>query len=131
MTGGRKRGAPSAEAPTRVSRGPNRRRTDVYVAIEGEATERDYLTSLNKRYGDTHHFVIHVLWQRNGLTTAEEVVAKAAGGREAGSPAWALFDMDDKTDLQAAVRLAGAEDVGVGLSNPAFEVWLYLHFGDV
>jgi hypothetical protein len=115
---------------TATPHGAGRRRTNVYVAIEGQVTEREYLAFLNSRYGDSHRFKVHPLWQRNGLTTATAVVAKAVDRIEKDSPGWALFDMDEKTDLVPALKLAEREGVNVALSHPAFEVWLYLHFGD-
>lgn len=43
---------------------------------------------------------------------------------------WAIFDRDEHPNFSEAVQQCEVGGVGVARSNPCFEVWLYLHFGD-
>lgn len=40
---------------------------------------------------------------------------------------WCVFDVDEHKRLDAALNQAQAHGIKVGLSNPCFELWLYLH----
>ena len=43
---------------------------------------------------------------------------------------WAVFDKDDHPNFDNAVAQCSQAGVGVGRSNPCFEVWLILHEGE-
>ena len=43
---------------------------------------------------------------------------------------WAVFDRDEHPHFDAAVELCKAHHIGVGRSNPCFELWLILHERD-
>ena len=43
---------------------------------------------------------------------------------------WAVFDRDIHPNFNQAVRLCEENRVGVGRSNPCFEIWLILHIED-
>jgi hypothetical protein len=112
-----------------------------YVAVEGEVTERDYLTYLSHEFGDALGFLIHPLYQRNGLKP-REVVAKALEYRDELRAAaadedpervelWAVFDCDQHSDIPAAMAEAAAGGVRVAFSHPSFDLWLLLHFSGV
>ncbi|MEU9447574.1 RloB family protein [Streptomyces sp. NPDC048277] len=62
------------------------------------------------------------------------VVRHAAGERDRAGDhyarAWCVLDVDDFAHLDEALRLARDEDIEIALSNPCFELWLLLHFGD-
>ena len=128
----RKQGAPAASQTRKVGR--DRRRQDVYLAVEGEGTERDYFRAVQERLLREGGFVLHVAPNSNGFSTARRVVeevVKVRGERDA--PAWAICDLDDKLvhdpqDIADAAKDAKNDDVTFTVCNPCFEVWLYLHF---
>ena len=130
----RKQGPPGARAGGRQAR--DRRRQIVYLAAEGEGTERDYFRKLQELLDDQGRYVLHVAPNPNGLGTARQVVDAVIALRgEDQAPAWAICDRDDKVmqnsaDIPAAVKRAGENGVSFVLCNPCFEVWLYLHFKD-
>ncbi|MEV0604805.1 RloB family protein [Polymorphospora rubra] len=107
-----------------------------YVAVEGESTEPDYLTYLNREFGAEHQFLIHPLYKRNGMTPGR-VVDRALeqrdeiAGDDARAQLWALFDRDQHRDIPKALRDARAGGVRIAFSNPSFDLWLLLHFTDV
>ncbi|HSU14763.1 RloB family protein [Longimicrobium sp.] len=43
---------------------------------------------------------------------------------------WCVLDVDQHARLEAARTLAGKADVQLALSNPCFELWLFLHFAE-
>ena len=43
---------------------------------------------------------------------------------------WAVFDRDEHPNFDEAVQLCKNNNIGVGQSDPCFEVWLILHFQD-
>ncbi|QDV55453.1 hypothetical protein Mal33_14270 [Rosistilla oblonga] len=43
---------------------------------------------------------------------------------------WCAFDVDEHPGIEAAVQMAGANEIQVAISNPCIELWLWLHFAD-
>jgi hypothetical protein len=122
-----------SDAERRLQRGPSPRRRGnriFYVAVEGEKTEPDYLSFLNREYGDEHQFFIHPLTRNNGMTPSE-VVGRAVQERrrsDDGADYWAMFDRDQHTDITQAMRAARENGIKVAFSHPSFDLWLLLHF---
>ncbi|MDD3220605.1 MAG: RloB family protein, partial [Lachnospiraceae bacterium] len=44
---------------------------------------------------------------------------------------WIVFDRDQVKDFDAIIREAKEKEIGVGWSNPCFEIWLYAYFGSM
>jgi RloB-like protein len=58
--------------------------------------------------------------------------AQAAGLEQEFWPqVWCLFDRDEHTSVETALKQACAEGVGVAFSHPCFEVWRLLHHKSV
>ncbi|MDH6700308.1 RloB family protein [Streptomyces sp. MAA16] len=104
----------------------------VYVAAEGERTERDYVALLNTTYGDRERFFLKFSETRKGLRPTEVVDLVLASASAPDDEKWALFDRDadDHRDeeIPEAMRDAAKNGVQVALSHPSFELWLLLHF---
>lgn len=100
-----------------------------YVGVEGGVTEPDYLTHLNREFGDTHKFHIHPISQSRGFKPREVVnrVIKYQGGSD---HLWALFDRDEHEGILTAMKTAQEAGVNVAFSHPSFDLWLLLHFRD-
>ncbi|MGR6997917.1 RloB domain-containing protein [Yinghuangia aomiensis] len=43
---------------------------------------------------------------------------------------WCVVDVDEFKDISAAVGKAAGAGIEIAISNPCFELWLILHFGD-
>lgn len=108
----------------------------VYIAAEGARTERDYVSLLNREYGERPGkgpFRLHFCRppHSNGLRPSE-VVHEVLRHGTPGDEMWALFDRDAAdsrdTDIRTAMRAATRHGVQVALSHPSFELWLLLHF---
>ncbi|WP_340560327.1 RloB family protein [Streptomyces sp. GSL17-111] len=106
----------------------------IYVATEGEKTERDYIALLNKHYGEREgqKFRLKHCNAGRGLRPTETVDLVIATAADPDDEKWALFDRDSEDqrddDIPEAMRKAAATGVQVALSHPSFELWLLLHF---
>jgi hypothetical protein len=145
MTSTRKRGAPRENAPLARRRGRDRSRRDVYVVVEGCATEIDYLRHLEDEYGRSHGFHINAKANAAGGYTPSQALAEArqissdlanewpeARHSPSGTRVWILFDRDENEprELQNVIVESERHGIGVGFSHPCFELWLYLHLHD-
>ncbi|MDZ4850361.1 MAG: RloB family protein [Pirellulaceae bacterium] len=43
---------------------------------------------------------------------------------------WGLFDVDEHPNIPDAVQMARDNGIRLAISNPCFELWLYLHFAN-
>ncbi|MFI8179237.1 RloB family protein [Actinacidiphila glaucinigra] len=113
---------------------PDESRRVVYIAAEGEKTERDYINLLNATYGQRpgQKFFLHFCHAGAGLRPSEVVSRVLAAAPSPKDEKWALFDRDTADnrdeDIPAAMRKAAREGVQVALSHPSIELWLLLHF---
>jgi hypothetical protein len=108
--------------------GPRReRKLGVFVYCEGEVTERfyieDYFSQLAK------HSQVVLLGIKEGAGSPDTIV-KACLAHESEADdtiVWAVFDVDEHKDLDAALARARDNAVPVSLSDPCFELWGLLH----
>ncbi|MEI5135869.1 RloB family protein [Streptomyces libani] len=113
---------------------PDESRRVVYIAAEGEKTEREYISLLNSTYGERpgQKFFLHFCDAGKGLRPTEVVSHVIVAAPSSKDEKWALFDRDTEDnrddDIRAAMRLAAREGVQVALSHPSIELWLLLHF---
>lgn len=129
--------------PDRPLRNPAR---VIHVVAEGQVTEPDYCTALNKYFKNQHEFQINTPYSGtkglHPLEVAESAISAAIeGDREGDGPpheVWALFDRDQHPDVHKAFsrlrehNAAAAQndhrEVGIAFSHPSFDLWLLLHF---
>ena len=125
---------------SRHSREPQRK---FILFCEGAKTEVAYFKAIRRVYSST----LIDLEVHGGAgvpyTIAEKAIeqAKSLGlirrsrrrkdSYETGDRVWAVFDRDDHPRFNEAVANCQACNVGVGFSNPCFELWLILHERDV
>lgn len=108
---------------------PKRRFT---IFTEDEITEPAYFTALRTRLRDA---LVDIRPFGKGVSpsrVAEAAVRYAQANPPRGSfeehdQVWAVFDRDTHQDVDDAIKLCRANGIGVGHSNPCFEVWLILH----
>lgn len=105
------------------------------IFCEGAKTEPAYFTALKKRYPQ----IEIVLMKDHGVpdTLARMAVEQAKRLRREGTNSfeqrdeiWAVFDRDQHPKFDEAVQRCESNRVGVGRSNPCFELWLILHHQD-
>ncbi|MFC9251202.1 RloB family protein [Amycolatopsis thailandensis] len=122
-----RRSKPNAERPIHRSRGRSRTHRVVYVAVEGEITEVDYLTYVNKELIDDNEITLHVIARSNGLKPTE-TVTKVLDVDDPNGELWVMFDRDEHAGIPQAFSQGRKKDVEVVFSHPSFDLWLLLHF---
>ena len=126
---------PSAQTPKRA----------LYLFMEGEVTEREYLEGVYDPGKVQLHFkfmggapktvVERALGSlrptaRSGSKKEAKRKGQAPSSSKAAPPSqtWCVFDRDDHAHVPQALQEARAGGLRVAYSNPCFELWLLLHF---
>ena len=120
-------------------RDPKRR---FFIFCEGARTEPAYFAALRRACADALIEVQTIAPAGVPYTLAQSAAEQARelglgrGSRKAlnsfeeRDEVWAVFDRDEHPRYLEAVRLCEDIGVGVGRSNPCFELWLILHEAD-
>ncbi|MEV0274772.1 RloB family protein [Streptomyces sp. NPDC050610] len=134
------------------AKGRQNRSRQVYAFIEGEVTEREYISLIAKhgRRADPRRGIdFHIEnataagkhrkplpMVRNAISVLQRVEreAEAAGlGKEKDwnwPQVWVLFDRDAHEGIPEAMKLAREHGVRIAYSHPCFELWRLLHYQD-
>lgn len=110
----------------------NTKEVRVYFLIvcEGEKTEPNYFKSFKS---NVKSFVYTIDTLGEGSNT-KDLVKRTIKARENSSQkydrVWTVFDRDSFSpdNFNGAIQLANSQDIKVGWSNEAFELWYLLHF---
>lgn len=101
------------------------------IVTDTEATERCYFNGLHESlpYQIQDKLVIRVVETktRNMLEKCMELTAYEAQYRMP----WIVFDRDQVKDFDKIIDEAREKGIGVGWSNPCFEIWTYAYFGSM
>lgn len=101
------------------------------IVTDTEATERCYFNGLHESlpYEIQDKLVIRVVETktRNMLEKCMELTAYEAQYRMP----WIVFDRDQVKDFDEIIHEARKKGIGVGWSNPCFEIWTYAYFGSM
>ena len=106
------------------------------IFCEGRNTEPGYFKALHRYYSGALIDVQTIGGVGVPMTLATQAAARVENIRnprdshDAGDQVWAVFDRDDHPQHEEAVMHCENNGVGVGRSNPCFEVWLLLHIED-
>ena len=106
------------------------------IVTEGEKTEPIYFESFKRKLPRGLLDTIELIGEGANTVT---VVQKAISERDMRNSdpvlpnfdeVWAVFDRDafGPKKVHQAIQLANIENIGVGFSNEAFELWYILHF---
>jgi hypothetical protein len=126
-----------ASKPLKRSLGTAWLRRRFLIYCEGQVTERIYLDGIKQqlRNGGVEIVVGSKHGEPLGLVEAAVKHAKQFKPKspERFDEVWCVFDVEAPIphgSLAEALRCAERENVGCAVSNPCFELWLLLHFGD-
>lgn len=101
------------------------------IVTDTEATERCYFNGLHESlpYEIQDKLIIRVVETktRNMLEKCMELTAYEAQYRMP----WIVFDRDQVKDFDVIIHEAREKGIGVGWSNPCFEIWTYAYFGSM
>lgn len=120
----------NAEPMLEKPAGTKQPRKHILIVCEGENTEVDYF----KHFRSPNVTIIPI---GIGMSTTKLVkeVEKHCKEMEKRKKIkfdeiWVVFDKDENTDFEEAIRLAESKKYKVAYSNQAFEYWFVLHFQD-
>lgn len=130
------------DRPQRNLRGPPvvEPRKRILVVCEGEVTEPNYLNAL-KEWKKSPTVEVRVegpagdpftlVTKAKGMKlSAESEAAKRDDETFRWDEVWCCFDVDKFDNIARARDMAKANGLFLSMSNPCFELWLYLHFKD-
>jgi len=110
----------------------------ILIVCEGEVTEPEYFRGF-ERWARNNTVEIEIPAQHGVPLTLVQWAkklkrdAKSAANREqddflAYDEVWCAFDVDEHPNINNARQLAAAHGIKLAISNPCFELWLWLHF---
>jgi hypothetical protein len=109
----------------------------VIIAYEGKETEPLYFQALVRELGLTSISILkHMATDPRSIVTQardERDLLRAAKAWKPGDFAWAVFDGDEhiavnRSNWHEAINMAQANNIGLAISNPSFELWYLLHY---
>ncbi|SEH28565.1 RloB-like protein [Magnetospirillum fulvum] len=104
-----------------------------FIFCEGENTEYAYFSALKRDFPGAL-IELKIIAPAGAAYTCAEKATSAVHKRgyardsfEKNDQIWAVFDRDETDRYQDAVSLCQRSNVGIGRSNPCFEIFLILH----
>ncbi len=112
----------------------------ILIVTEGEVTEPEYLNGFVRA---TKNPRVHIE-VRGGVGVPKTIVEfakdrkieaeeQARGARDENlryDEVWCVFDFDEHPNIPDAKQMARDNGIDLAISNPCFELWLWLHFAD-
>jgi hypothetical protein len=114
-------------------------RKRLLIVAEGEVTEPAYFRDLGRRVRTQVEVLIIGAGAVPVTVVDIAVKMKTQAAQEAKrqkddfipyDEIWCVFDVDSHHKLAQAINRAKANNIGVALSNPSFELWILLHYQD-
>lgn len=106
------------------------------IACEGKRTENDYFSALEK--GQRRIRTIVLPADERNLSAPKHVVERAVRHLESyqlqeDDELWLVLDTDrwSTTKLREVDQLCKSNSWSLAISNPCFELWLYLHYAEM
>ncbi|MBL4884189.1 MAG: RloB domain-containing protein [Planctomycetaceae bacterium] len=111
------------------------------IITEGENTEPEYLSGFKKVYKNSR---VDIEFGGEGVTAPMSLVQRAKEKKKAAEKqakrekddnlkydeVWCVFDVDEHLKIPDAKQMARDNDIKFVISNPCFEIWLWLHFAE-
>ncbi len=110
----------------------------IVIAVEGERTERLYFEMLEKKFRDKIR--LKIIAPEKGKSSPQKILdvlrnqkAEYASSSSNKNPDsfWMVCDVDLHKGVHSVIKDALKEGFKVAISNPCFEVWLFLHLGKI
>ena len=112
----------------------------ILIVTEGEATEPEYLDGFARATKNSRVRIKVVGGVGVPKTIVEsakelriEAEEEARGAKDDNlcyDEVWCVFDFDDHPNILDAKQMARDNGIELAMSNPCFELWLWLHFAD-
>lgn len=117
---------------TEKKRKQNTKEVRVYFLIvcEGEKTEPNYFKSFKSNVKSFVYTIDTLGEGSNTLDLVKRTIKARKNSSQKYDRVWAVFDRDSFSpdNFNGAIHLANSQDIKVGWSNEAFELWYLLHF---
>lgn len=134
MTRQERRSSRTGPRPTNRREPSKDTKARVVVATEGRVTEPLYLQAFTRMHGHDSIELVHVPSSSDPRSVVERVREEKTHAPSDGlselDTYWAMFDRDDHDRFHEAVDMANANDIGLAISIPCFELWVLLHYED-
>lgn len=107
------------------------------IASEGERTEPQYFAEFQKRHpnGKIH---VHLLTRESRSSSPKHICQQLVDFKreykiKMNDELWMVIDIDKWTpqELSEVAKICIQKGFGLAVSNPCFEIWLFLHLSDV
>lgn len=123
---------PARQAPFKSSK------PIILVVAEGKVTETKYINTFAAYHKNSRVDVVvrggagvpkTIVEYAKELKTEREKEAKSQKDENIKfDEVWCVFDIDTHPDIPEAIQKAHSSDLRLAISNPCFELWLWLHF---
>lgn len=107
----------------------------VVVAVEGEKTEVDYFEMLRQEYGD--RIKIEIIPNEQSKSAPNHILGNLLQFKHKYDVSeddafWMVIDVDHHSKtLPKTIKDAKQNGCKIAISNPCFEIWLFLHRGNI
>ena len=112
----------------------------ILIVTEGEVTEPEYLKGFVRATKNPRvHIEVRggvgvpktsVEFAKDRKIEAEEQARGAKDDNLRYDEVWCVFDIDQHPNIPDAKQMARDNGIELAMSNPCFELWLWLHFAD-
>ncbi|MFG6096031.1 RloB family protein [Leptothoe sp. ISB3NOV94-8A] len=110
----------------------------ILVVSEGKVTEPNYISTFAKYHRNSRVEVeLHggigvpktiVEYAINRKAEAEKRARRERDENLVFDEVWCVFDIDQHPNIPEAIQIASSNGLCLAISNPCFELWLWLHF---
>lgn len=119
-------------------RSPFRQAKPIILAVLEGQTEAEYIQTFSK-YQKNPRVKVEVVPQAGvPFTVVEKALEKKEEAEDDAKrqkdenlkydEVWCVFDIDEHPKVPQAIQLAESNNLELAISNPCFELWLWLHF---
>lgn len=102
-----------------------------FILCLGEKTEPNYIKDMLKDYPHINAKYSQVIGsKRDPLSLVKKAINTLAKKSKSYDSVWVVFDKDEYTNFDEAIRLAKDNGISCAWSNSCIEFWFYLHFNN-
>lgn len=107
--------------------------TFIVIAVEGKKTEPEYFENIKNELKNGN-IKLEILPPLEGDSAPQNILKKLLLKLKDYSKTdsfWLVCDVDRHNNLNVVIKDAKNNNIQIAISNPCFEVWLYLYCGDI